>query len=277
LLQVTGTVSLLAIVITLAAVRDLEGPRGTISAAPNRQPLPFRAAFSEVWADPAARRFTVFVFISMLAYSLQDLILEPFAGLAFGMTPGQSTALAGTQHGGVLAGMLAVAASGSLLRRQSRSLLRQWIIGGCIASGAALLGIAWGGLHADSWHLSGNVFLLGFANGAFAVAAIATMMVLAGLGGGGREGLRMGLWGAAQAIAFAIGGFLGTVAADLARQWLAEPPLAYGLVFTIEALLFLFAAQLALKIPVLAADKDAAPVPRFGDVAMQEVMDGGMP
>ena len=40
------------------------------------------------------------------------------------------------------------------------------------------------------------------ANGAFAAAAIATMMQLAGRGRGGREGVRMGMWGAAQAIAF---------------------------------------------------------------------------
>ena len=70
----------------------------------------FRVALSEVWAEPAARHFTIFVFMSMLAYSSQDLILEPFAGLVFGLTPGESTALSGIQHGGVLGGMLLVAA-----------------------------------------------------------------------------------------------------------------------------------------------------------------------
>ena len=39
---------------------------------------------AQVWAEPTARRFTVFVFVSMLAYSAQDLILEPFAGSVFG-------------------------------------------------------------------------------------------------------------------------------------------------------------------------------------------------
>jgi len=60
-----------------------------------------------------ARRFTVFVFVSMLAYSAQDLILEPFAGLVFAMTPGQSTQLSGVQHGGVFLGMVLVALAGS--------------------------------------------------------------------------------------------------------------------------------------------------------------------
>ena len=43
--------------------------------------------------------------------------------------------------------------------------------------------------------------LLGFFNGMFAVAAIGSMMALAGEGRDAREGTRMGLWGAAQAIA----------------------------------------------------------------------------
>ena len=41
-----------------------------------------------MWGEPAARQFTIFVFVSMLAYSAQELILEPFAGTVFGLTPG---------------------------------------------------------------------------------------------------------------------------------------------------------------------------------------------
>ena len=65
---------------------------------PARRKAPRRRsceALAQVWAEPQARRFTIFVFVSMLAYSAQDLILEPFAGLVFGMTPGESTKLVG--------------------------------------------------------------------------------------------------------------------------------------------------------------------------------------
>ena len=44
--------------------------------------------------------------------------------------------------------------------------------------------------------------MLGVTNGAYAVAAIGSMMALVGAGGEKREGVRMGLWGAAQAFAF---------------------------------------------------------------------------
>lgn len=41
------------------------------------------------------------------------------------------------------------------------------------------------------------------------------MMQLSTKGAKGHEGTRMGLWGAAQAIAFGLGGILGTGASDL--------------------------------------------------------------
>ena len=44
----------------------------------------------------------------MTAYFMQELILEPYAGLVFGFTPGQSTSLSGAQNGGVFLGMLTV-------------------------------------------------------------------------------------------------------------------------------------------------------------------------
>jgi BCD family chlorophyll transporter-like MFS transporter len=93
-----------------------------------------------------------------------------------------------------------------------------------------------------------SVFLLGLSNGAFAVAAIGAMMGLAGADGPGREGMRIGLWGAAQAIAFGVGGFLGAAAIDAARALFADATLAFGLVFAIEAVLFLVAARLALGV-----------------------------
>jgi BCD family chlorophyll transporter-like MFS transporter len=55
----------------------------------------------------------------------------------------------------------------------------------------------------------------------------------------------MGLWGAAQALAFGLGGFVGTVGADLARHITQSPATAYEIVFVGEALLFLVAAVLS--------------------------------
>jgi BCD family chlorophyll transporter-like MFS transporter len=251
LVGVTTSVGLIAFVIATIAVWGVEGPRTakTAGAAPaaGRGRGDFLAALREVWAEPEARRFTIFVFVSMLAYSAQDLILEPFAGAVFGFTPGESTQLSGLQHGGVLAGMVLVAVAGTLLSKRLGS-LRVFTIGGCIASAIALGGLVTAGFVGPGWPLRQTVFLLGFANGAFAVAAIGSMMALASQGRESREGTRMGLWGAAQAIAFGVGGFLGTVGSDAARLVLGSPAAAYVTVFAAEALLFLWAAWLAAHV-----------------------------
>jgi BCD family chlorophyll transporter-like MFS transporter len=252
LVLLTAAVGAGAMLLTVAALHGLE-PRAVANAAtPDTAaadpPPPFRVALAEVWSEPQARRFTVFIFVSMLAYSAQDLILEPFAGAVFGMTPGESTRLSSLQHGGVLVGMLMVAIACSAIGGTRIGSLRGWTAGGCVASAVALLGLVFAGRAGTDWPLAANVFALGVANGAFAVAAIGSMMGFAGAGRARREGVRMGLWGAAQAIAFAVGGFAGAAASDLTRGLLASPGTAYGLVFAAEAMLFIVAAVLAARL-----------------------------
>jgi BCD family chlorophyll transporter-like MFS transporter len=74
------------------------------------------------------------------------------------------------------------------------------------------------------------------------------MMRLATEGRAAREGVRMGLWGAAQAIAFGFGGLIGTAASDLAHWLIASTGVAYGSVFAAGALLFVLSALLASRI-----------------------------
>ena len=245
LLMVSAAVSLLAFAFATIAIRGIEGRHATADqpATTKRSHASFRAAFAEVWSEPDARRFTIFVFVSMLAYSAQDLILEPFAGAVHQFTPGESTKLSGLQHGGVLAGMILVAIAGSLFKERALGSLRLWTIGGCVASALAMAALAFSASGSLPFSLGIAVFALGVANGAFSIAAIGSMMRLSSGGidakGTGREGMRMGLWGAAQAIAFGLGGFLGTAASDLARYVSGSAAVGYGAVFTAEALLFL--------------------------------------
>jgi len=247
LMAVSGGVSVLAMLLAVAAVWNVERVATRLAAEP-RTAVPFRQALAQVWAEPQSRRFAIFVFVSMLAYSAQDLILEPFAGLAFSYTPGETTRLSGLQNGGVLAGMVLVAIALSGVGGARMGSMRSWTIGGCMASAAALFGLACAGVFGTAWPLKANVFLLGVANGAYAVAAIGSMMGLVDSGREAREGVRMGLWGAAQALAFGLGGFLGTAASDAARWLLGSPALAYASVFAAEAVLFLIAVALASRV-----------------------------
>ncbi|MCX7304285.1 MAG: BCD family MFS transporter [Hyphomicrobiales bacterium] len=260
LIEVTSVTGAAALLLTVLAVAGIERASSADAAINTAEPTPnFRDSLADAWADPQARIFTIFVFISMLGYSMQDLILEPFAGLVFGMTPGETTGLSGIQNGGVFAGMVLVGAAGSMLARRVPAILKYFTVGGCLLSGLALAALTASAVLAGDWPLKTNVFVLGFANGIFAVAAIASMMALAGAAGKARVGLRMGLWGAAQAVAFGLGGFAGAVAVDLVRVAGVSVPLAYGSVFLLEAMIFVAAATTALKIaPARGATGNAA-------------------
>jgi BCD family chlorophyll transporter-like MFS transporter len=76
----------------------------------------------------------------------------------------------------------------------------------------------------------------------------------------------MGLWGAAQAIGFALGGLFGAAASDLARALLGAPAPAYASVFLLEALMFMAAAALAARIAGVARSLPAPEEPVPGAV-----------
>ena len=175
----------------------------------------------------------------MLAYSAQDLILEPFAGIVFALTPAQTTGLTSLQNGGVLVGMIAVALTGRRLGGGVPA-MRAITLAGCLMSAASLGLIAVAGAGRIAPLIRPAIVALGVSNGVFAIAAIGLMMTLAGPREG--AGVRMGVWGAAQAIAFGGGGFVGTLAVDAARVVLGATVPAYALVFVVEAALFVGAA-----------------------------------
>jgi BCD family chlorophyll transporter-like MFS transporter len=239
LLEIVTGVAIGAVVLTVIAVWGIEA---RVAAQPQAQPMPFMAGLREIWGESRARNFTIFVFLSMTAYFMQELILEPYAGLVFGFTPGQSTSLSGAQNGGVFLGMLCVGIAATGFRLGG---LRTWGVLGCLGSAASLCAITILGQIGPVVPFTAVVVALGFFNGVFAVAAIGSMMALAGQGRSSREGTRMGLWGAAQAIAAGFGGLLGAAGADAMRKVWADDALAFGAVFTFEAALFIAAALMA--------------------------------
>ncbi|CRK76537.1 BCD family MFS transporter [Nereida ignava] len=240
LLKIVAIVCVSAVVVTMLATLGIE--RGITSEVSTADPMGFAEGLREVWSEPKARIFTIFVFLSMTAYFMQELILEPYAGLVFGFTPGQSTSLSGAQNGGVFIGMLTVGIAATGLRIGQ---LRHWVVAGCLGSALTLIFIT---IIGQLGHIPLTPFVvgLGFFNGMFAVAAIGSMMALAGDGRETREGTRMGLWGAAQAIAAGFGGLLGAAAVDLMRGPLPDAT-AFGAVFLLEASLFLAAALMASR------------------------------
>ncbi|MEM7764029.1 MAG: BCD family MFS transporter [Pseudomonadota bacterium] len=220
------------------------------------EPTSFGVALKQVLSEPETRLFAAFVTLSMFAYGLQDLVLEPFGGAILGMSPAESTGLSKQHNMGVLLGMISMGFAGSRLPHA----LRHGAAAGCFASALCLAGLMMSPSAQSAFQVTANVFLLGLANGVFAVAAIGSMMQLVSQGNAGRQGVRMGVWGSAQAIAMGAGSIIGTLLVDLARIVSGEVTLAYLSVFALQTALFIVSALLALRIRTTPKSRRETPV-----------------
>ena len=243
LIKIVFGLTVITVAITFVSTLNIERGLSTVNKNINKSQS-FLTGLKVIWANSQTKRFSVFVFLSMTAYFMQELILEPYAGIVFSFTPGQSTSLSGMQNGGVFLGMLAV---GIACTGFKFGALKNWVWAGCMGSCISLVLIALAGQSPEIVPLAPLVFGLGIFNGMFAVAAIGSMMSLASQNNDRREGTRMGLWGAAQAIAAGFGGLLGTILVDLLRLANFSHADAYGTVFIFEAALFALAASIATR------------------------------
>ena len=177
-------------------------------------------------------------------------MFEPFAGHVHGLSPEDSTKLSGGKDGAALLGMIGA----GVLSHLAIGSLRFWAVLGCVLSALGLLGFAAG------LPLVPSTVVLGLGNGLFVVGAVGSMMQLAAARAKA-TGLRMGVFGAAQAIAAGLAGLVATGMLDLTRMILPDAA-AYASVFTLEAVLFLVAAVVAARVMRAASDmSDATLVP----------------
>lgn len=233
LIWVVAVVACVAVCLTFLATWRVEVT--TVQTQPQADGS-LREALQTTWRDPVARAFTGFVFLSILAFYLSELIFEPFAGHVHGLTPDASTKLSGGKDGAALMGMIAA----GVLSQFGWGTLRFWAVVGCVLSAIGLLALGAG------LSLVPSSVALGLGNGLFVVGAVGSMMQLAAARAKA-TGTRMGVFGAAQAIAAGLAGLIATGTLDLARLSLDDAT-AYGLVFTAEALLFLIAAVVAARV-----------------------------
>jgi BCD family chlorophyll transporter-like MFS transporter len=226
-------------VVTICILLSVLGTAGIerkITTPPLAEDVKLGEALRTTWADPVARQFTGFVFLSILAFYLSELVLEPFAGHVHGLSPEDSTKLSGGKDGASLVGMIGV----GLLSQLRIGSLRFWAIAGCVISAAGLLALGF------TLPIVPATVVLGLGNGLFVVGAIGSMMQLAAAHERA-TGTRMGVFGASQAVAAGLAGLMATGTLDVARTVLPDAA-AYGTVFTLEAALFLAAALMAARV-----------------------------
>ena len=260
LIKITASLAIITNILSYLSLKNLE--KSLQNSVDARKPnainydVPFLEGIKKVWMEREARLFTIFIFISMGAFSMQDPILEPFAGEVFGFAVGESTKLDGFHKIGTLIGIILIIlclskfrigfGSLSIAKNERLGSEKFWLITGCLFSAFSLFIISLLGLtYRDPGILNSVVFLFGISNGVFTAGILGTMLHLASKDSGDNNtGTRMGIWGAAQAYATMIAVFFSTVLVDILGLMMNSIPSVYGIVFLTAASFFIAAAFL---------------------------------
>ncbi len=214
--------------------------------APERERPDFRTAWRGFVGGGRAGRLLVTVGLGTLAFSMQDILLEPYGGEMLGLSVSQTTMLTALLAGGTLAGF-ALAARQLGAGAEPHRLAALGVLVGVFAFSAVIFAEPLG---SPLLFRAGTV-LIGFGGGLFAVCTLTATMALADRE---RSGIALGAWGAVQATAaglgIAVGGGLRDLVTGLAEAgWLGPaldgPGAGYGVVYHLEIGL-LFATLVAI-------------------------------
>jgi BCD family chlorophyll transporter-like MFS transporter len=239
LIQVIQGAALITVVLNAIALWKQE-PRRPALTLPDRKRQAFRDALKSLRAKGLSVRALVAVGLGTAAFSMQDILLEPYGGEVLKMSVGETTALTAFLATGTLAGLWLAS---RLLARDvdAYRLAGYGAVLGILAFSAVIFAAP---LESRPLFLLGTT-LIGFSGGLFAVGTLTAVMDLARDGQGG---LVLGAWGAVQAsaagIGIALGGLVRDVISALAANGtlgpaMAGPSVGYSVVYHIEiALLF---------------------------------------
>jgi len=245
LIQVIQGTAVATMGLNLAALWKQE-TRDPSRTAPDRPRPGFRESWQSFARGRRTRRSLVALGLGTVAFSMQDILLEPYGGQVLHLTVGMTTALTAALAAGGLAGF----GLGARLLGAGADPYRLagfGVLAGLVAFSAVIFAAPLG-----STPLFGfGVSAIGFGAGLFAHCTLTAAM---GMAGRDQVGLVLGVWGAVQATAaggaVAISGLARDAVSALAVQGafgeaLAGPATGYGTVYTIE-LLLLFATLVAL-------------------------------
>ena len=203
-----------------------------------------RPTFREAWRAfdrfGTARRRLVALGFGTVAFSMQDILLEPYGGQVLHLPVGATTSLTALLAGGGMLGFCYAAqklADGADPYRLAAT--------GVLIGLAAFSSVIFAGVLGSVVLFGLGVGLIGLGAGLFAHCTLTAAMAMAP---NGQVGLALGIWGAVQAsaagLAVASGGLIRDGVAALATsgalgQALDGPATGYAVVYNIELVLLL--------------------------------------
>jgi BCD family chlorophyll transporter-like MFS transporter len=202
----------------------------------------FRQSWDRFAAGPHAVRRLVAVAVGTMAFSMEDVLLEPYGGQILHLTVGDTTKLTALL---AIGGLVGFGVASRVLSRGADPF--RMASTGALVGVPAFLAVIFSA-HLDSAVLFGlGTAFIGFGAGLFGHGTLTATMNQAP---DDQAGLALGAWGAAQAsaagVAVALGGILRDVVAAAAGRDGMGPAIGYQTVYMIEIVL-LFAALLAMQ------------------------------
>ncbi|MFT4783717.1 MAG: BCD family chlorophyll transporter-like MFS transporter [Paracoccaceae bacterium] len=243
LIQVVQGTAVVTILLNVVALWKQERVR-PMSVEERAEPRP---RFADAWADLAkggqAGKLLAVVFIGTMAFSMQDVLLEPYGGEILGLSVSATTMLTAVWALGALIGF----GYAARLLGQGKDPYRMastGVLSGVVAFSAVVFAAP---LDSPVVFFAGACGI-GFGGGLFAVATLTAAMTMPAGGVAGR-GLALGAWGAAQAtaagLAIFIGGTIRDVVSGSELGQALGPATGYSVVYHTEIAL-LFATLIAL-------------------------------
>jgi BCD family chlorophyll transporter-like MFS transporter len=252
LVQVVQGAAVVTMALNAVALWKQEARRPRGAAAADAPAPSFRTAWSAFIHLPRARRLMWAVGLGTAAFSMQDILLEPYGGQILGLAVGSTSALTAlTAWGSLVAFALA-----ARRLQQGADPVRLAAQGALVGLAAFAAVIFANPLGMPVVFYAGAV-LIGLGGGLFAVCTLTEAMgldVTTGEATGLGHGIALGAYGAVQATAMGVsvalgGGLRDGVAALVANGTLGgaldSPVTGYGVVYNLEILL-LFATLVAL-------------------------------
>ena len=243
LIQVVQGCAVLVVALNLVSLWKQEARS---SRRGQREPDGFSQQWRMLMALPKMRRFLWTVGLGTAAFSMQDIVLEPYGAQVLGLDVSLTSALTALTSTGAL---LAFALSARFMSR-GMDACRLAALGALIGLPAFACVIFSAPLH-STWLFQTGATLIGFGGGLFSVGMLLSAMAMTDAF---HAGMVLGAWGAVQAtasgIAMALGGVTRDVVGHLAEQGLlgealVSPVTGYSVVFHIE-MYMLFCVLIAL-------------------------------
>ena len=210
LIQVVQGSAVLTLILNLVAVWRQE--QIIINQQKNDKSEKFFLSWKKFISDRKTNSLIWVVFWGTLAFSMQDVLLEPYGGQILGLSVSETTNLTGVWALGALLG-LALAANNSKKTVSSVSNAMTALLIGIVGFSAIIFSSP---MQFPFLYFLGTLFI-GFGTGLFSVSLLIIAMVLSSKSNLG-SGFILGSWGAAQAIGAGLGIAVGGILRDVVNK-----------------------------------------------------------